>query len=62
MRRDKDKEWRAYDMMAEGISLLDAKQTELHGILRQQGIEYVIELLDKKSKLPVQFRGGDGNE
>lgn len=62
VRRDKDNQWRAYDMMAEGISLLDAKQTELHGILRQQGIEYVIELLDKKSKLPIQFRGKDGNE
>ncbi|CCQ10377.1 Uncharacterized ABC transporter, auxiliary component YrbC [Pseudoalteromonas luteoviolacea B = ATCC 29581] len=62
VRKDKDNEWRAYDMMAEGISLLDAKQTELHGILRQQGIEYVIELLDKKSKLPVQFRGKDSNE
>ncbi|WP_462173426.1 MlaC/ttg2D family ABC transporter substrate-binding protein [Pseudoalteromonas xiamenensis] len=62
VRRDKDNEWRAYDMIAEGISLLDAKQTELHGILRQQGIEYVIELLDKKSKLPVQFRGKNSDE
>ncbi|MEI5639746.1 ABC transporter substrate-binding protein [Pseudoalteromonas sp. UG3-1] len=61
VRRGKDNDWRAYDMMAEGISLLDAKQTELHGILRQQGIEHVIELLDKKSKLPVQFRGDDGS-
>jgi phospholipid transport system substrate-binding protein len=61
VRKDKANEWRAYDMMAEGISLLDAKQTELHGILRQQGIEHVIDLLDKKSRLPVQFRGDDGN-
>lgn len=61
VRKGKDNEWRAYDMMAEGISLLDAKQTELHGVLRQQGIEHVIELLDKKSRLPVQFRGDDGN-
>ena len=61
VRRGKDDDWRAFDMMAEGISLLDAKQTELHGILRQQGIEHVIDLLDKKSKLPVQFRGDDGS-
>ncbi|CAH9063349.1 Intermembrane phospholipid transport system binding protein MlaC [Pseudoalteromonas holothuriae] len=61
VRRDSNNEWRAYDMMAEGISLLDAKQTELHGILRQQGIEHVIGLLDKKSRLPVQFRGDDGS-
>ncbi|OHU95438.1 MlaC/ttg2D family ABC transporter substrate-binding protein [Pseudoalteromonas byunsanensis] len=62
VRRSSNNEWRAYDMMAEGISLLDAKQTELHGILRQQGIEHVIELLDKKSRLPVQFRGDDGSK
>ena len=61
VRKGKGNEWRAYDMMAEGISLLDAKQTELHGVLRQQGIEHVIDLLDKKSRLPVQFRGDDGN-
>jgi len=61
VRKGKNNEWRAYDMMAEGISLLDAKQTELHGVLRQKGIEHVIELLDKKSRLPVQFRGEDGN-
>jgi phospholipid transport system substrate-binding protein len=61
VRRGSDNEWRAYDMMAEGISLLDAKQSELHGILRQQGIEHVIDLLDKKSQLPIQFRGDDGN-
>ncbi len=57
VRKDKDGDWRAYDMIAEGISLLDAKQSELHGILRTEGIEYVIDLLDKKSKLPVQFKG-----
>ncbi|ODB39759.1 toluene tolerance protein [Pseudoalteromonas sp. BMB] len=61
VRRGQDGDWRAFDMMAEGISLLDAKQSELHGILRQQGIEHVIQLLDKKSKLPVQFRGNDGD-
>ncbi|MBQ4838216.1 MlaC/ttg2D family ABC transporter substrate-binding protein [Pseudoalteromonas luteoviolacea] len=61
VRKNKKGEWRAFDMMAEGISLLDAKQSELHGILRQQGIEHVISLLEKKSQLPVQFRGDDGN-
>ncbi len=54
--------WKAYDMVAEGISLLDAKQSELHGILRTEGLDYVIELLDKKSKLPVQFRGKSGEK
>lgn len=49
-------------MVAEGISLLDAKQSELHGILRKEGLDYVIDLLDKKSKLPIQFRGKSGDD
>ena len=62
VREDRSGEWRAYDMVAEGISLLDAKQSELQGILRQQGIEHVSNLLEQKSKLPVQFRGEGGDE
>ncbi len=56
LRKNKDEQWRAYDMVAEGISLLDAKQSELHGILRTEGLEYVINLLEKKSKLPIQMK------
>jgi phospholipid transport system substrate-binding protein len=62
VREDRSGEWRAYDMIAEGISLLDAKQSELQGILRQQGIEPVSKLLEQKSKLPVQFRGSNSDE
>ncbi|NMM41931.1 MlaC/ttg2D family ABC transporter substrate-binding protein [Pseudoalteromonas arctica] len=62
VRADRGGEWRAYDMVAEGISLLDAKQSEFQGILRQQGINHVSNLLEQKSKLPVQFRGEGGNE
>ena len=62
VREDRGGEWRAYDMVAEGISLLDAKQSEFQGILRQQGIDHVSNLLEQKSKLPVQFRGEGGNE
>ncbi|KYL32661.1 MULTISPECIES: ABC transporter substrate-binding protein [Pseudoalteromonas] len=62
VREDRSGEWRAYDMIAEGISLLDAKQSELQGILRQQGIDHVSDLLEQKSKLPVQFRGSDTND
>ena len=62
VREDRSGEWRAYDMIAEGISLLDSKQSELQGILRQQGIDHVSGLLEQKSKLPVQFRGSDTNE
>ena len=62
VREDRDGEWRAYDMIAEGISLLDAKQSELQGILRQQGIDNVSNLLEQKSQLPVQFRGSNSND
>ena len=49
-------------MIAEGISLLDAKQSELQGILRQHGLDYVSDLLEQKSQLPVEFRGDGGDE
>ncbi|WP_213609063.1 ABC transporter substrate-binding protein [Pseudoalteromonas sp.] len=62
VREDRSGEWRAYDMIAEGISLLDAKQSELQGILRQQGINRVSDLLEQKSQLPVQFRGSEIND
>lgn len=62
VREDRSGEWRAYDMIAEGISLLDAKQSELQGMLRQQGIDHVSNLLEQKSQLPVQFRGSDTND
>jgi phospholipid transport system substrate-binding protein len=62
VREDRSGEWRAYDMIAEGISLLDAKQSELQGILRQQGIDHVSDLLEQKSQLPVQFRGSSEND
>lgn len=39
------KKWKAYDMVAEGISLLSAKQSELTGLIRQHGIDYVTDLL-----------------
>ncbi|OUL57549.1 MlaC/ttg2D family ABC transporter substrate-binding protein [Pseudoalteromonas ulvae] len=62
VKKDSQGQWRAFDMVAEGISLLDAKQSELHGILRTEGLDYVIDLLDKKSKLPIQFRGKSGDD
>ena len=33
--------WKAYDMVAEGISLLSAKQSELTGLIREKGIDSV---------------------
>lgn len=36
-------EWKAYDLVVEGISLVDAKRAELSKPLRQNGIKYVAE-------------------
>ncbi|MBL1376737.1 phospholipid-binding protein MlaC [Zobellella iuensis] len=46
-------EWRVFDMVAEGISLLSAKQTELSGLIRQNGIDAVTRQLQEHTKKPV---------
>ncbi len=52
----KTKEWKAFDMIAEGVSLLDSKQAELGGIIRQKGLPYVTEILKKKSNRDIVFK------
>ncbi|MGB2739273.1 MAG: ABC transporter substrate-binding protein [Cognaticolwellia sp.] len=49
-------EWKAYDMVAEGISLLDSKQSELSSIIRQKGLTHVTEMLKEKSKKSIVFK------
>jgi phospholipid transport system substrate-binding protein len=51
----KTNEWKAYDMVAEGVSLLDSKQAELSGLIRQKGLPYVTEMLKEKSQKPIVF-------
>lgn len=43
-------DWKAFDMVAEGVSLLDSKQAELSGLIRQKGLPYVTKILQKKSQ------------
>lgn len=52
----KSGDWAAFDMVAEGISLLDSKQAELGGIIGQKGLPYVTELLRKKSERSIVFK------
>lgn len=52
----KTKEWKAFDMIAEGVSLLDSKQAELGGVIRQKGLPYVTELLKRKSERDIVFK------
>ncbi|WP_417618610.1 phospholipid-binding protein MlaC [Oceanisphaera sp.] len=46
-------EWRVFDMIAEGISLLSAKQAELSGLIRQKGIDQVTKDLYAHTNKPV---------
>lgn len=52
----KTNEWKAFDMIAEGVSLLDSKQAELSSVIRQKGLPYVTELLKKKSDRDIVFK------
>ncbi|ASP47446.1 MlaC/ttg2D family ABC transporter substrate-binding protein [Cognaticolwellia beringensis] len=49
-------EWKAYDMVAEGISLLDSKQAELSSLIRQKGLSHVTEMLREKSQKSISFK------
>lgn len=49
-------EWKAFDMVAEGISLLSAKQSELGGLIRQNGIDAVIKQLREHNAKPLVLK------
>jgi phospholipid transport system substrate-binding protein len=55
----KTKKWQAFDMVAEGVSLLDSKQAELGSIIRQKGLPYVTKLLKNKSMRNIVFNGSN---
>ena len=46
-------EWQAYDMVAEGVSMVVTKQNEWSGILRQQGIDALTAQIQKSAAAPV---------
>ncbi|GGP77950.1 MlaC/ttg2D family ABC transporter substrate-binding protein [Shewanella ulleungensis] len=52
-RRLKDNSWKAFDLVAEGVSLLASKQSEISNLIRQQGIEAVISMLNDKTKQQI---------
>jgi phospholipid transport system substrate-binding protein len=54
LRRGKDSDtWLVFDMVAEGISLLDSKRAELSNLIRQQGLKSVTVLLTEKAQAPI---------
>lgn len=56
VRKDsKTNQWKAYDMIAEGISMLNSKRSEFESIIRQDGIDAVIALMKDKIEKPVEI-------
>jgi phospholipid transport system substrate-binding protein len=49
----KTNEWKAYDMVAEGISMLSSKQSEFEPILRKEGVDAVIALMREAIAKPL---------
>lgn len=49
-KNSKTGEWRAFDMVAEGISMLSSKESEISPLIREKGIKKVIELIDQHNK------------
>ena len=51
----KTQEWKTYDLVAEGISLLSSKRNEFASIIRQQGIDAVIDVMKNKNNKPLNI-------
>ncbi len=49
VRRNKEGQWKAYDLVAEGISMVQSKRSEFAPILRQKGIDAVIAFMREQS-------------
>ena len=52
-KNSKTGEWQAYDIVAEGVSMVVTKQNEWSGILRQQGIDALTAQIQKSAATPV---------
>lgn len=50
VRRLKDGSWKAFDLVAEGVSLLASKSSEISNLIRQKGIDAVILELEQRNK------------
>jgi len=46
-------DWQAYDMIAEGVSMITTKQNEWSDVLRQKGVTGLIELLKSYASQPI---------
>jgi phospholipid transport system substrate-binding protein len=48
-------EWKTYDLVAEGISLLSSKRNEFASMIRQEGIQAVIDEMRNKNNKPLNI-------
>jgi len=48
-KNQKSGEWKVFDVIAEGISMLNTKQSEISELIQRNGIDHVIDLLAKKN-------------
>ncbi|QVK24158.1 MlaC/ttg2D family ABC transporter substrate-binding protein [Shewanella dokdonensis] len=62
VRRLKDDTWKAFDMVAEGVSLLSSKQSEVTAMVRQKGIDAVIAMLQDKGNTHIDFNAPKGKD
>lgn len=46
-------DWQAYDMIAEGVSMISTKQNEWAGILRQKGVDGLTDVLKNAASQPI---------
>ncbi len=53
LRRQKDNSWKVYDLVAEGVSLIQSKQSEIGGLIQREGIDHVIKMLRGKAEADV---------
>jgi phospholipid transport system substrate-binding protein len=48
--------WKAYDMAAEGVSMVASKRAEFDALIRKEGVDYVIDYVENKSKDSVELK------
>lgn len=52
-KNSKNGTWQAYDMSAEGVSMIATKQNEWSGVLRQKGIDALTAQVEQAAKQPI---------
>lgn len=56
LKRNKKQEWKAFDMEAEGISVLTTKRKEIGNAIKRRGIDAIILDLKQKSAQPLKLK------